>query len=173
MKILRTAALVVGAVALVATGIGALAGAGIIGTTVAGAATFAGIAASTFTTIGAIAGVVSSVISLAAGLAAKRPPLTGSQTTFNSDPSAGIPYAMGRTGIAGNICYWDTNDTNDKGDNDRQTFVVILSGAGPVEEIEAFKSDGVEVPFDGTGTASGFYFDWMWQKTQLASRATR
>ncbi len=157
-KTLRTAAIVVGAVALVATGVGAAVGAGAI----AASATTATIA-----TIGTYASLAASVLSIGAALTAKRPGLTGSQTTFNSDPSAGIPYLMGRTWNAGNIVYWDTNDTNDKGDNDRQTFVVILSGAGPVEEIEDFYSDQVVVPFDINGSALGFYNDFMWQKTQL------
>jgi len=71
-KIARTAALVVGAVALAATGIGALASAGIIGgtiTTATGATVlgFAGVAASTFTAIGAVAGFAGALLGMAAG----------------------------------------------------------------------------------------------------------
>lgn len=167
MKTLRTAAMVVGAVALIATGVGAgIAVAQGITLSAAMATTVAGVGAS-LATIATIASVASAGLSIAAAAAYKRPPLTGSPTTFNSDPSAGIPYLMGRTWNAGNIVYWDTTDTSDKGDNDRQTFVVIISGAGPIEEIEAFKSDQVVVPFDAGGAALGFYNDFMWQKTQL------
>lgn len=164
-KTLRTAAMVVGAVALVATGIGAAAAIGAFGTVAAGTATAATLA--TIATVATVASFASAALAIGAALTAKRPGLTGSQTTFNSDPSAGIPYLMGRTWNAGNIIYYDTNDTADKGDNDRVTFVVILSGAGPVQEIEAFKSDQTTISFDSNGAAIGFYFDYMWQKTQL------
>lgn len=164
--------MVVGAVALIATGVGAAAGAGWIGAAAgssaaaAGAVTSATIAA-TATTVASFASAAAIGLSLGAAATYNRPPLTGSQTTFNSDPSAGIPYLMGRTFNAGNIVYWDTNDTTDKGDNDRQTFVAVISGAGPIEEIENFYCDQVVVPFGGTGAALGFYSGWMWQKTQL------
>lgn len=157
-KTLRTAALIVGAVALAATGVGAAVSAGLLTATATTA---------TIATIATVASFAAGALTLAAALTAKRPPLTGSATTFNSDPSAGIPYLMGRTANAGNIIYWKASDTNDKGDNDRQTFVVIISGAGPIQEIEAFKSDQVAVPFTLTGAATGFYSGFMWQKTQL------
>jgi len=164
-KTLRTAAMVVGAVALVASGVGALGAIGAFGTIAAGTATAATLA--TIATVATVASFASAALAIGAALTAKRPGLTGSQTTFNSDPSAAIPYLMGRTANAGNIIYWNTNDTNDKGDNDRQTFVVALSGAGPVQEIESFLSDDTEISFDTNGAALGFYFDYMWQKAQL------
>jgi hypothetical protein len=157
--------MVVGAVALIATGIGAAAAVGAFGTVAAGTATAATLA--TISTIATVASVASAALAIGAALTAKRPGLTGSQTTFNSDPSAGIPYWMGRTANAGNIVYWDTNDTADKGDNDRQTFVAILSGGGPMHGFEKFECDQVPVEFDEGGATYGTYHDFMWQKTQL------
>jgi hypothetical protein len=58
-KVLKTAALVVGVIALAATGIGAVLGA-------VGAATFLGLTAATFTSIGAIAAATSAVRGLPA-----------------------------------------------------------------------------------------------------------
>src|SRR3546814_4269709 len=64
MKVLRTAAIIVGAVALVATGIGAVVGAG----------TFLGVAGSTFAAVGTIAGAASAVLGVAANLLTAKPP---------------------------------------------------------------------------------------------------
>ena len=166
-KALKTAALVVGAVALVATGIGAAAGVGIgLGLTAGTLGTIASVAA--------IAGVASGVLSVAAGLTAKKPvaQATGSQTQFAADPDAGIPLAIGRTGTAGNIVARLGWDTRDAGDNDRQTFVSVLS-LGPVKEIEpALGVDRVPVYFDGQGRAIGGFAGFMWRTTQVGLLAS-
>lgn len=160
-KALKTAALVVGAVALVATGVGAAIGAAAAASTiVAGVASLA--------TIATVASVASGVLSLAAGLTAKKPSsdATGSQTSFSADPDAGIPAALGRTGTAGNIVARFGWDTADKGDNDRNAFVSVLS-LGPVAEIEpTLGVDRVPVTFDGAGRAIGSYAGFMWRMTQ-------
>jgi hypothetical protein len=166
-KALKTAALVVGAVALVATGIGAAAGVGIgLGLTAGTLGTIASVAA--------IAGVASGVLSVAVGLTAKKPvaQATGSQTQFAADPDAGIPLAIGRTGTAGNIIARLGWDTRDAGDNDRQTFVSVLS-LGPVKEIEpALGVDRVPVYFDGQGRAIGGFAGFMWRTTQVGLLAS-
>nr|WP_047170077.1 hypothetical protein [Sphingomonas sp. Y57] len=104
MKTLRTAAMVVGAVALIATGVGA----GIAlaqGITVGAAMGTAVTAGVTLGSIATVASVASAGLSIAAAAAYKRPPLTGSPTTFNPDPQAGIPYMMGRAHRAGRVAF--------------------------------------------------------------------
>ncbi|MFC3711255.1 hypothetical protein ACFOMD_01650 [Sphingoaurantiacus capsulatus] len=158
-KTLRTAAVVVGAVALASTGVGAAISAGLIAESAAfavAAGTFAG-AAGTLTTIAA-------GMSLAATVAAKKPnaSIGGSQTKFKADPLAGIPYAIGRTYVAGNIVY---NEAHGK-DNEYNSFAVVLSGAGPVDGIEQFLVEKAPVSFSGAA-AVGYYGGWMWQTQQL------
>lgn len=102
----RTAAIVVGAVALAATGIGAAVGASIIGSGVAAGAaastaTLFGVSAATFTAVGAIAGATSALLSLAAG--SPKGSFGGAQTQFKVDRDAGIPVIIGRTPAAYHI----------------------------------------------------------------------
>lgn len=167
-KALKTAAIVVGAVALIATGVGAAAGAGLIGVTVAGTATFAGVAASTFATIGTLAGVASAVLSVGAMLAAKPPPVTGNQTAFSANPDDGLPWLIGRSGTAGKITYRIGFDTRDAGDNDRQSFISVLS-VGPIDAIEGQTVDKVPTNYTAGGAAIGAYSGWMWSRTQLGA----
>ncbi len=154
-KALRTAALVVGAVALVATGVGAAVGAAAVTASI-------GISAATLT-------AVSGGLSVAAAIATKAPKDTtgGSQTDFSADPNAGVPYLMGRTGTAGNIVFrrasdgWSANTPNDL-----QDLITVFSGAGPIDAFERFTSDKGGVNFDGTGNAVGEFRDKMFQRTQ-------
>ena len=174
-RVLKTAAIVVGAVALVASGIGAAAGAGLLTTTIAGStvAGFAGVAASTFATIGTLASAAAGALSLAAGLTAKKPTAeaTGSQTSFSANPDAGAPMALGRTGTAGDIVARFGWDTRDAGDNDRQAFVAALS-LGPIAAIEGQTVDRNPVPYSATGGAIGAFAGFMWSMTQLGALAS-
>lgn len=154
-KALRTAALVVGAVALVATGVGAAVGAAAVTASI-------GISAATLT-------AVSGGLSVAAAIATKAPKDTtgGSQTDFSADPNAGVPYLMGRTGTAGNIIFrrasdgWSANTPNDL-----QDLITVFSGAGPIDALERFTSDKGVINFDGAGNAVGEFRDKMFQRTQ-------
>ena len=154
-KVLRTAAVIVGAVALVATGVGAVA---VAGTAIA----------ATAASVASIATLASTALTLGVALTAKKPgaQATGSQTTFSADPDAGIPWVIGRTGTAGNITFRVGFDTGDKGDNDRQSFVSTLS-LGPIAAIESFQADRATVSFIGGGAAIGTYAGFMWQRSQL------
>ena len=93
-KVLATAAIVVGAVGLVATGFGA------VGIGIAGLAS-----AKALVTVGAIAGVASGVLSIGANLTAKKPSAqaSGSQVNFAADPDAPIPWVLGLTYPAGHV----------------------------------------------------------------------
>ena len=151
MKIIRTAALVVGAVALVATGVGAVVG---------GAAflTATGVSLATVSAIGTAAGIATT-------LTAKKPrtSLMGSLTDFRLDPQAGLPYVMGRTLFGGYVAHRETWGQ----DNQYQGFTIAWSAGGPIDAIEYFTADRTQINFDGAGAATGSYAGWMWLKTQL------
>lgn len=172
-KSLRTAALIVGAVALAATAVGAAGSIGLLGATTATAGATAA-TASTFATIASIATVAqfaAAGLSAAAALTAKKPTAAGggSQTEFSADPQAGVPYAIGRTGTKGNIIFraasdgWALKDTP----NDLNDIVTIFTGAGPIDSFESFTSDNVAISFDANGNAIGEFRDKMFQRRQL------
>ncbi len=134
-KTLRTAAIVVGAVALVATGVGAIGGYGVASSTLIGKVTVAGIAATGRT----IAAVLAAGASALASRATAR--VSGNATEFAADPGSPVPYLIGRTATAGRIIYWREHGSGaGSTPNDRQTFVAILSGGGPVQQIESFSA---------------------------------
>lgn len=139
-KFLRTAAVVVGAVALVATGVGAAAG------------------------VATIATVAAAALSVGAQLTAKKPSLSGSPTAFKIDLNAPAPYLVGRTLHAGYIVHRATYGSK----NAYQSFIASISGGGPIDSIEAFQVDRVTTTFSG-GAAIGFYAGWMWLDTQLGA----
>lgn len=161
MKTIAKAAMIVGAVALVASGVGAIVG---------GAAFFAATGV-TLATVSAIATVAAIVGTVAGQFASKKPTVSGGATSFKADPQAGIPYMVGRTFHAGNIVHRDSWGE----DNRYQAFVTVWSGGGPIESIESFLVDWEAVAFDGGGTATGSRFGfiapdrgpWMHLTTQL------
>lgn len=151
-KALKTAALVIGAVALVATGIGAIAAPALIGTV-----TVAGISTGTLLAASSALGVVGTLLT-------KRPNAPANEPTkWKADPFAGIPYVMGRTLVAGNIIYRRTHGNKNK----YETFVTILSGGGPIQSIDTFFANRTTVNFGSNGAASGTYNGRIWQKQQL------
>ena len=158
MKVIKTAALVVGAVALVATGVGAVVG---------GAAFLAatGVSLATVTAIGTVAGLVSTAANAISPPKAAKGTIGGSQTDFKLDPNAGIPYVIGRTYAGGNIVHRETWGT----DNQYQGFAVSYSGAGPVQGLEAFLVDQGQVTFDGAGNAQGTNAGWLYGRFQLGA----
>jgi hypothetical protein len=87
---------------------------------------------------------------------------TGSSTQFKADPQAPIPYMVGRSAQGGYIVHRDSFGSH----NVYQSFVMIWSGGGPVEQIESFLVDNVATTFSG-GNAVGDFHDWMWLDTQL------
>lgn len=163
-RALRTAALVVGAAALVASGIGAAAGASLIGTTLAsGALGFAGISASTFTAVGAIAGAVGGVLSLAAVAVTPKGSVGGNATKFKIDKDAGIPYQVGRSLNGGNVVHRQYYGSK----NDRESWVTVRS-LGPVKSLGAFLVDKAAVAF-AAGAAVGFFNGYMWLDEQVGN----
>jgi hypothetical protein len=161
-KVLRTVAMVAGAVALVATGVGAI----------AGAATLAswGTSAVALTQIASVAAVVSAAASVGAQLLTKPPPIQGAVNQIIIGPNNPIPYGMGRSFFAGaqlhDVGY---GGKVGKTKNPYMTKVYVWSAGGPVEELESFLMDWQEVSFTG-GSAIGYYSGWFYKDDQLGAR---
>lgn len=169
-KVLKTAAIVVGAVALVTVTAGAAAGALAVGAGAASAGAAIG-AIGTFSLVGGLTastlGIIAGGLSLAAALTAGKPKLasTGTQTTFQADPDAPIPYGIGRTFIAGNIAHQASSGTS----NELLHLALTWSFAGPIDSFEKFIVDNQTVTFGAGGAATGSYAGFMWLKTQLGA----
>lgn len=138
-------------VALAATGIGAVVGAG----------AFLGIAGSTFASIGAIAGVVSGVASIGSSLLAKTPPARGSVTQTIISTDAPMPYVMGE-GYVGGVLRHDTayGATINKVPNPYRWMPTIYSGGGPIQGFE---------PYVDKAPLTTWYDDYLWVDTQLGT----
>lgn len=157
-KTLRTVAIVAGAVALAATGIGL-----VLGPTAAAAAGSAGIGTLSLTTLATYASVVGAVASIGASLTAKKPPARGSVTDVTIQVDAPQPYMMGRTYSAG-VLRHDVGygPEIDKVKNPYLGKVVVYSGGGPIQEIESRQFDYQPLSFD-----SGWYFGFIGAPGQL------
>ncbi|TCM17200.1 hypothetical protein EDF56_106316 [Novosphingobium sp. PhB165] len=169
-KALKTAALVVGAVALVATGVGALAGAGVLGAAAMGTTgVVAGISVGTITTIGAFAGLAAAALSFAAAKMAPGISAQGDPTKFTTNPQSGLPYAMGRTRMSGLRIFAATSERPGYTKfNDLLWFGALLSIGGQIGGIEQFTADNEAITFSATtGNAVGTYYDYMAQKVHL------
>lgn len=90
----------------------------------------------------------------------------GSPLSFKADPSAGIPYCMGRCGVGGNVVAALTS-YGDK--NKFLHYVVALSGAGPIDSIESFAANETTVSFSSGAATTSPYTGKMWQVTQLGA----
>jgi hypothetical protein len=162
MKALRTAAFVVGAVALAATGVGALGTAGLLGSAIASGGAIAGIAtAATLTTFGTIAGAAAAIATLAAG--APKGSVGGSATQFKIDRDAGIPVVIGRTYSGGNIVHRQYYGSK----NSLESWVTVHS-IGPVRSLGPLLINKVAVALAGTAIG-GAYAGYMWLDQQLGA----
>jgi hypothetical protein len=166
VKTLRTAAFVIGAAALVATGVGAAVGAGLIGTAAAAGAaastaTLFGVTAATISAVGAIAGAASALLSLAAG--SPKGSVGGSATQFKIDKDSGLPVAIGRTYSGGNVVHRQFYGAK----NSLETWVTVHS-IGPVRSLGPLLINKVAVALAGTAI-TGSYANWMWLDQQLGA----
>ncbi|MBP7704207.1 MAG: hypothetical protein KA105_02840 [Caulobacter sp.] len=89
----------------------------------------------------------------------------GSPTEWRGDPESGSPFAIGRIGTAGKVVHRDAYGP----DNRYQSFVSVLSGAGPIDGYESFFADDVEITFSGE-LAVGKLNNWMWRQTRLGEQ---
>lgn len=158
-KALRTAGAIVGAIALVATGVGALALGGFAGTL-----TLGGVSVATLGQIGV-------GLSMAGSLVEGKPQVGGSSgtpTAFKADPSAGIPVAIDRVGTGGNIVLQAT--TGEKG---KYLNLITVHSLGPIQGYESFSANGEVVPFTTPGRngeeAAGRYLNRMWRVQRLGT----
>jgi len=91
----------------------------------------------------------------------------GAGTEWKANPRAGIPYAVGRCKVGGNIVFVQSAGASNKYIN----FVTAYTGAGPIDSFEQFYADDVAVTFsaDSGEGASGYYLNRMWMKRQLGA----
>lgn len=167
MKVVKTAALVIGAVALAATGVGLALGAAGLGSALAGSAMAIGSA------LGVSGGLVEGVLlgglvmsaSSLAGSLQPKPSQGGEQTKWKADPYAGIPYTIGRTLVSGNIVHREGYGGSN---NTYQQFTTVMS-LGLIQSIDATFANRTTVTFDGGGNAIGTYHNFIYQVTQLGA----
>ncbi len=152
MKTLRTAAFVVGAVALAATGVGAAVSAGLI----AASATTATIA-----TVATIASVTAGALSIVAAVATPKGSVGGSATQFKIDKDAGLPVAIGRTYSGGNVVHRQYYGSK----NSLESWVTVHS-IGPVRSLGPLLINKVAVALNGA-SIGGAYSGFMWLDQQL------
>uniref|UniRef100_UPI0035C86020 hypothetical protein n=1 Tax=Qipengyuania sp. TaxID=2004515 RepID=UPI0035C86020 len=169
MKVLKVAAIVVGVVALAATGIGLAAGAGSLAAAFGAGMSTLGLGSIAATIgSGALATIamaaVAMDISMIAGALAPKPSGGGSQTKWKADPYAGIPYVMGRTKVGGNLVF-----KRGHGKNNKYLTTVTALGLGPFAAITATAMDKTPTTFGANGAALGKYAGQIWQRTQLGA----
>jgi hypothetical protein len=163
MKVLRTAGMVVAAVALVATGVGIAAGG-------AAAAAAGSATAATALSIGTYASLGAGILSMATAFMAPKMGVEGSATTFATNPQSGLPYAIGRTRMSGLRVYARTYDGfKQQSKHDILAFVAMLSIAGPIHSIEQFTADNEVVTFASNGDANGRFYRYMAQDLSLGN----
>ena len=134
---LRTAAEVVGVVALAVATYGIS-----IGPTAAAATTAVGVSVATASTALAVA---TAGLGILADLTAKKPQQIGNPMAWQSDPQAGIPHLMGRCYVGGQIVYRQAYGKDDV----NETLITVYS-TGPIKGIENFYVDGVATTISGT-----------------------
>ncbi len=156
-KVLRVAAVVVAIAAAIPSGGTSLLGAGLMQ---------AGIAA-TATAASAIAGGLAIGLNLAVSLTAKKPKVSGVQTSWSADPDAAIPIIFGRTLMSGDIRYRKQHGDKNKYD----TIVSVLSGCGPINGLTQTYMEKEPISFSGgmTGVYKIDGHDRIWQRTQLGA----
>lgn len=156
-KALKTIAIVAGAVALIATGVGAAAGVGLL---TIGAGTLATVA-----TVAAVASAVSAAASMGSAALQKRPGLKGAISQVMVGATMAVPYAMGSTYLGGMQVYDNSGGT----DNKYRHQVMVVSAAGPIESIDQFLTDYQDVPLSGE-SATGWFSTYMTVQKRLGNR---
>lgn len=155
-KVLRTVAIVAGAVALTATGIGAFA--------VAGSAL-----ATTAASVASIATVVAAAASVGAQLLQKKPGLQGSVNSVQIGANNPIPYGMGRCFTAGSQLH-DVGYGGKVGKTKNPYLSkVFIWSVTTAMAIDAVLVDWNVINFSGN-SALGYYNSWLYLDRQLGLR---
>ncbi|WCP14483.1 hypothetical protein sphantq_02929 [Sphingobium sp. AntQ-1] len=159
---LRKVALIAGAVALVASGVGAA-----LGPAAAGAAGSAGVGGLSITSLATYASLAATVASVGAQLTAKKPNAKGSVSSVTIDTDALSPYLIGRT-YAGGVLRHDVGygATLSKVKNPYRGMPIVYSVAGPLEALEGAYLDFKLIPFSGTA-ATGYYAGFLYRDFRL------
>lgn len=154
-KALRTIAVIAGSVALIATGVGA----------VAGSATLA----ATLTTVASYATLAATAAGIGAQLAAKRPSARGSVNSITIATNAPTPVIIGETYFGG-VLRHDVGYGGrvNKVENPYRAMAIVYSGAGPVQGLVGVYADFLPVSFSGTA-ATGYYAGFMYRSAQLGA----
>jgi hypothetical protein len=109
-------------------------------------------------------------LSVASDLLAKKPKATsaGSETSWNQDPRAGVPYLVGRCASAGDMVFQRSAPA--AASNKYKNFATVYT-VGPIDAYEGFYANDTLVPFtaDSGEGASGYYLNRMWLKRQLGA----
>lgn len=143
--------------------IGAPIGGGILGGITGGSLLAEGVKFGVLTAASELAGLIGGTAKPpAVGASAGQP----SAVDFKADPTAAIPYVMGRTAVGGNIVFAQTS--ND-GKNTYLNYMTVISGGGPIDAFEDFLANGVSVPFSGNA-ATGNYASRMWMDWRLGAQ---
>ncbi len=163
-KTLKTIAVVAGAVALIATGIGAAAGIGLIAVSAGTLATAA--------TVAAVASAVSAAAMAGSTALMKPPDMKGSINQVLVGNNLPVPYCMGRSYSGGAEVYSDS--AGDK--NKDWTKVYAYTVAGPIDGFEKFNGDYSPLTFPTesggliSGNVNGYYNDFLFVNSRLGAR---
>jgi hypothetical protein len=152
-------AVIAGAVALVATGVGAVGGA-------AFAATATGATVSTVATYATLAATVATV---GAQVTAKKPVAKGTVNSVTIATDALSPYLIGRT-YYGGVLRHDVGygPTLKKVKNPYRGMVIVYSVAGPLQELEGQYLDFQLISFP-SGAAVGYYASYLYSDFRLGA----
>jgi trimeric autotransporter adhesin len=163
-KAAKTAAIIVGVVALTVATAGLFAPA-------ATAAFLGSISAGlTLSAVTTALTLTASALSIAAGIMAKRPSFgsvggAGQQLEWTADPTAGMPYVMGNARVGEAIVHqasW--------GDKNKFLGIVgVLSCAGPILAHDGLYADNTLIGFSNNN-AVGYYHDWMLHHAKIGTR---
>lgn len=147
-KYLATAAMVVGGVALVATGVGAAATVGLLGQYVATSATAAFV--TTAATVAKVAGFAAAALMATSSLTAPKSSGGGSPDQWKADPNAGIDIVFGEAYSGGHIIYRQAHGSKNK----FQSIVTEWS-VGPVQSIDTLYVDQIARSKSGDAVTIG------------------
>ncbi|MBW6523428.1 hypothetical protein KZ810_07945 [Sphingomonas sp. RHCKR47] len=135
-RFLATAAMVVGGVALVATGVGAAASIGLLGQYAAGSATAAFV--TTAATVAKVAGFAAAALMATSALTAPKATGGGSPDQWKADPNAGIDIVFGDAYNGGHIIYRQAY-----GSTNKYQSIVTEWSLGPVQSLDTLYIDQI------------------------------
>lgn len=118
------------------------------------------------TAYGVVAVAASAAAMAASSLLAPNVGVAGSPTDWVADPDAPIHFAAARVGVAGRIIHRDEYGPN----NMYQTFVTVVSGAGPIKSVVSFTGDDAPVSFSSEVATTSQWAGEMYLQTRLGAQ---